>query len=408
MPKGNCPTYLLNNPNIDKPIEDVWEDIQKYTGEVYPDESSKYKEMVDFIVVLPPLKYEGKFIKGLYMCRGIEYVQSLYPNHKELFIPMSYTMWSSLPWSETADVYLSCYNNPEREAWFKNRYPEKSDKIFIGKQDADFTHEYAIAPVPDVIKNIDVLSVARLDKGKNLPLLVEALKLYEKKYGNVLKMTLITGQIRENFGDSEKEIVAQMAEVAGSIENLKRYVDFVGHVNYGSELSTYYSRAKCIVLTSIFEGKNRMINEALCCNVPVVVFKDLCNYTRGDDEIFPDNAGVFAESFTPESLADAMHYTVENYTKFTPRRSYLKKGGRINFVNECIDSIPYYRDNLPEYVPGRIQDNLWVNLAVQANYQMSLNDFIYGRNLFFQHVKVNEQFYRTMDFYCQKMDLIRS
>ncbi|MDL5057385.1 hypothetical protein [Geitlerinema calcuttense] len=50
--------------------------------------------------------------------------------------------------------------------------------------------------------------------------------------------------------------------------------------------------------------------------------------------------------------------------------------------NRCLDSFPYYRENVPDYIPGQAYNNLWLDLALQQNYQVSLHDFLYGRSQF--------------------------
>ena len=54
---------------------------------------------------------------------------------------------------------------------------------------------------------------------------------------------------------------------------------------------------------------------------------------------------------------------------------------------------------MPEYVPGRAQDNMWLDLAMQENYQLSLNAFLYGANPAIHHVKLSEVETGIMDFF---------
>lgn len=401
MPKGWCPEYFYFNPKLEKEksLEQIWEEIQFYSGEFFVDDSAKFRLQTDFMVPLPPLLYEGKFIKGMYLSEGVDYIHSIFPRINELFISMAYTMWSSLPYSEKAEVYLTCFDYPERERWFKEKYPYKNDKIFIGLQDADFTNEYVFAPTWNTPKDIDVLCISRLSSVKNIHILVQALKDYHTKYGKRLKATLITGNDGLKFADDEKAIITQLEDIVGGSDELKKYLNIIGRVNHGDELATYYSRSKLVVLTSIFEGKNRTLNEAMCCNTPVIVFKDLSKYTRGSDHAFPEGAGLYVPRFTPKSMCDTIYKALSNLDKFTPRRSYLTYNGRKNFLNRCIDSIPYYRENLPEYEPGKAMENLWLDLAMQENYQLSLNDFLYAKNPAIHHVKLHEENTGIMDFF---------
>lgn len=405
MPKGILHYYLYSNPNTNKPLEEVWADIQDYSAETFPDNEDKFKKKTFVSVVLPPLEYNGTFLKGMYLSQGVDCIQELYPNHKELFIPMATSMWSSISLSEHPDVYLTSYDYPERIEWFKKTYPEKAGKIFIPLLDTDFLNENYIFPIAGTPKDIDVLCISTLLDSKNLHILAKALKIYHEKYGYKLKTTLVTGGLKENFSEREAYVINKMSEAVGGVEKLKEYIKFISFAQYGIELNTLYSRSKCTVLTSIFEGKNRSLSESICCNTPVVVFKDLCKYTRGKEEIFPENAGIYVEEFSAEALAEKLHYMMEHYKEFTPRYGYLKNNSRLKFLNKCIDAIPYYRENLPEYEPGRIQDNIWVSLAVTDNYQMSFMDFLYGASFYLQNATINQNLTKIIDFYYNKFQM---
>ena len=137
--KGAYPVKYFLNPSINQPIEEIWDDIDAYTGEYFEDEPHLHKK-IDFVVPLPPLKYKGKFLKGLFFSQACEYILKLYPELKKIFIPCAYTMWSNYSWSDSAEVYLTCYENKEREKYYKNKYPNKKDIIFVPLQDADFTN----------------------------------------------------------------------------------------------------------------------------------------------------------------------------------------------------------------------------------------------------------------------------
>ena len=250
-----------------------------------------------------------------------------------------------------------------------------------------------------VEKDIDILCVSRVSSVKNLPILIKALKLYHQKYQKRLKAVLITGVKDKKFNDSEKEILKTLEQECGGHDELNKYIEIIGQVPHGDALNKYYTRSRFVVLTSIYEGKNRAINEANLCNTPVIIFKALSKYTRGEDKAFGPGCGLYAPEFSPESLCDTIREGMLNQDKFSPRRGYLSFNGRMNFINKCIDSIPYYRENLPEYVPGRIQDNMWVDLSMQANYQLSFNAFLYGANTAIHNVKLHEENTGIMDFF---------
>ena len=400
MPKGKYPVEYFFNPNINKPIEEIYRDIDAYSGEFFSDQA--IKTHTDFIVILPPLKYEGKMTKGIFMSQGVDYLYSFSPQIGKLFFSMAYTMWSSYPWSEKADVYLTCYKNPHRENWYKNTHPDKRKKILLPLQDADFSNEYLMCPTFNTPKDIDILYVARISQVKNIPLFIEALKIYREKYGKKLNATLLIGHSPDNKTQKAKDILNEIKQQYGDITN---YVTLLDLIEY-HKMSEIYSRAKFTVLTSLIEGKNRTIQESMSCNTPVIVFKDHNKWARGPHELFYKDSGLYVPAFSAEALADTMYDGLTNYEgRFFPRRNYLKNNGRMNFVNTCVDSIPYFKDNLPEYQEGRIQDNLWLDLAMQANYQISFHDFVYGRNNAIQHVKCHENSHSLLDFFYSRFKI---
>ena len=406
MPKGYCHTYFYDNPNVEKEkdIEEIYRLIQEYSSEFFIDDPLYLRQCTDFFVPLPPLKYKGVFLKGMFLSQGVDYIHSLFPKINELFFSMAFSMWGSIPYSEKAECYLTCYNNLHREIWFKSVYPNKKDKIFIPLQDVDFTNDIMVCPEP-IDKDIDIICISSLYPRKNIPLLLETLITYHKKYGKLLKAVLITGTRTKDYDEAQIQVLKELEAIAGGSDELNKYIEIKGYVKYGDALNSYYSRAKLAVLTSIFEGKNRSISEAILCNTPVVIFKDFNKYIRGGDKAFPDNAGLYAPEFSAKSLAETIHKALNNLEQFTPRDSYLKENGRLNFLNKCVDSIPYYHENLPNYSPGHIEDNEWFIEALADNYDMSLIQFLYGWDNSIQQTKLHENNTAVMDFYNKKFNI---
>jgi hypothetical protein len=130
---------------------------------------------------------------------------------------------------------------------------------------------------------------------------------------------------------------------------------------------------------SLLDGKNNSIAEAMSCNTPVICFQTFNQYPRGQDQIFPQGSGLLSK-FDPESLADTLHTAFDNLTTFKPRLNYLKYQGRKHFFNTCLDYFSDYSSRIPDYEKGEAYHNLWLDLAIQHNYQISLHDFLYGRS----------------------------
>lgn len=392
--KGNkWPVEYFQNPNINKPIEQIWDDIDNYTFEEQFERKEKIESM-DFVIPLPPLKYAGIITKGVFYSQSVDLIIEKFPRLKEIFIPIANSMFSSYPQSIHADAYFVCYENKKHEEYYKTKYPSKKDVVMLPLQDADFTNEYKISPAFNVFKTLDVFCVSTAYPVKNLPVIAAALKIYEQKYKKRLKVKYALGN-KDLTTNPDKTIdisklrydaKQQLETVMKILGDYQNYIEFIPFIPY-SELPKYYTSAKCCVLASLLEGKNRFISEAMSCNTPIIVFKDFNKYSRGDYPIFFNNSGEYVPSFHPESLADTIHKVINNQDNYTPRKNYLLYNGRKNFVNTILDKIPYFKENLPEYSKNGIMNNLWVDLAMQANYQLSTYDFIYGKNPAIQHVR---------------------
>jgi glycosyltransferase involved in cell wall biosynthesis len=234
-----------------------------------------------------------------------------------------------------------------------------------------------------------------------------SLKTYRRKYAPI-RMALIVGKPFDvNFQGLAPHELEQLRQVETILEHPRDYIDFVPQARYVEELPRYYSRAKLCVLGSLLEGKNRAIYEAMSCNTPVVCFRQFNQYARGDTPAFPAGAGLCAAEFDPESLADTFHQVLQNEVQFRPRQRFLESSGRKHFFNRCVDSFPYYERALPDYARGGHFANLWLDLAVQANYQLSLNDFLYNRNPRLSHVRGLKAIAEMLKFYFTRFGLQR-
>jgi len=403
MPKGQYQRDYFANPWVHntKSIEAIYKDVDAFTMEYFGDEP-EFVERIDFVTVLPPLGYDGQFIKGICFSQGVDYLYQLYPQLGQIFHSIANSQWGAIPWSRQADGLFTLYENPDRENWFPKAYPDRAHQVLVPLQDADHTHEYAMAPVPFVKRDIDVLCVARLHDLKNIPLIAAALKVYREKY-RPIRMTLILGLGKpldlnlKGLTDGERD---EWRQIESILTHPFDYIEIVPQADHGTELPRYYSRSKLCVLGTLFEGKNRALSEANCCNTPTVCFAEFNQYIRGKTLQVPLGAGLQAPHFDAESLADTFHEVIENQGDFQPRRKHLEHSGRKHFFNRCIDSFTdYYPTKLPDFQAGRHFDNLWLDLAVQQNYELSLCDFVYDKNFLLTHVRGLAAIEKLLKFY---------
>lgn len=393
MKANKWPTQYFQNPNVNKPIEEIWDDIDNYTFEEQFEKEEKINN-IDFVIPFPPLKYKGEVIKGVFFSQAVDVIIEKFPRLKEIFFPIANSMFSSYPQSEHADAYFTLYKNLKREEYFRKKHPNKKDVILLPLQDADFLNEYKMAPTFNTPKTIDIFCVSTAYPVKNIPIIAKAIKEYQYKYNVTLNVKYAIGSrdliVSSNrtidYSKLRSDAQGQLKQVQEILGAYQKYIEFIPFIEY-KDLPKYYTSAKCCVLASLLEGKNRFISEAMSCNTPIIVFKDFNKYTRGDYPIFFGNSGEYVPEFSAESLADTIHKVINNPKNYEPRKNYLIHRGRKNFVNTIIDSIPYYSQNLKGYEKNRIQENLWADLAMQNNYQLSTYDFIYGKNTAIQHVR---------------------
>jgi hypothetical protein len=356
MAHGRFPREYISDPHICKAIEEIYADINNFTWELF-DGDEETPDNADITVVLPPMVYDGYVVKGLFFSRAVDFLYKEVPKLRSFFMCMAYSMFSSYPWADYADAYLACYSNHPRELWYREKHASRSHTYFIPLAETDFLNEYRFAPVRGVEKDIDVLCVSRLQDVKNVQMIARALVVYRSKYRRQIRMTLITGH-RNGVSSGALPPYArdQLAAVKSILGKIEDYVDLIGYVNHWTELPKFYSRSKVFVLGSLIEGKNQ--------------------FARQGHPIASHEAGVCC-AFDPEALADTIHLVLENPKAFSPRLSYLKQNGRRNFLNQCLDSIPYYRDTLPGFIPGQHAQNQWIDAAIHCSYGMDLNTFLY-------------------------------
>ncbi len=389
MPAGRFPYEYFKDPHIQKPIEQIYQDINGYTWETTDDDSELWHGESFIQVVLPPLQMDGLCVKGIFYSNAVDVILRRYPWLSDLFHTIGSSMFSSYSWSRKADVLFSVYNNPHRDNWFRNQEPARHHQLLFPLLDSDFLNELTFCPLNVAEKDIDVLCISRLNPDKNLEVVAKAIQILNKKYNASVRMTLITGQkmdlnlqyIRPN----ERE---EFYKIESAVEHFRDYIDVVlDRIFDPTELARYYSRAKVCVLGSLLEGRNRCIREAISCNTPVVCFKQLNQYARGDQPELPDGAAMYAPEFDAEILADTLYEALNHRDSFHPRKAFLRHFGRKTFLNQCLNLIPHYREVLPDFSEYDNYSNDWLNMAIYQQYEKSFHDLLYDKQVELTYAK---------------------
>jgi len=138
-----------------------------------------------------------------------------------------------------------------------------------------------------------ILSVGRLVKEKNLPLLIRAFKKNNQQLPRTV--LLIVGS-----GPDE----ARLKKLATSL-NLNQQVIFKG---WQDDLASYYKTADLLVVTSNSEGYNRTVIEAMACGLPVI----MTNVGLAGEVIINNENGLVISQDNEEELINAITKLINN------------------------------------------------------------------------------------------------
>lgn len=415
MPAGDQSRYFeyFQNPHINKSIEEIYQDMDAFTGEIVPQDGVFHLEdsYAFSLNLLPPIQFEDTFVKGILFSNAVDYLNSLFPDLSEYYFTVSHTLQPSFSWSVHTDAATILYTNPHREAWFRKTYPHRKECRLVPITLSDMTNEHFFCPQENLErapeKDIDVLCVSRVDVQKNIHMLIQAAKVFEEKYNRSLKITLITGhEIPEN-PDAQPAYIRQAYEqCVPFLAQLKHPIEIVTKSLDRESIRQYYRRAKTTVLCSLWEGKCRAIHEAAACDSAIVCFREFNQYLRGENpHAFPPGAGLYAPDFDAESLADTLHQALNNLGEFHPRQQFLNNGyGIKNTFNTLIEQFPYYQEHLPCYEPGTHYDNPWLYRAFWDNYQVYFEDYHSKPVMMSRGIDRMERF---KDFYQSHLNLFK-
>jgi glycosyltransferase involved in cell wall biosynthesis len=144
-----------------------------------------------------------------------------------------------------------------------------------------------------------VLFVGRLAVQKNVPLLLEAIAVYLRKYGRDLRLTLAgDGELREKL-----ESQVSRLRLGGN-------VTFVGAL-HGEQLEAAYQDADLLALTSTKESFGLVFIEAMTKGVPIVSVDIPAVRNVVENGV----NGILAEQ-NPESVADAVRAVLTDSARY--------------------------------------------------------------------------------------------
>jgi len=154
------------------------------------------------------------------------------------------------------------------------------------------------------------LSVGTVEPRKNYELLFKAYARFISDSSDNFPLYIAGGK-----GWLESDI-GRMVESLG----IKDSVKFLGYVS-DDELSVLYTKCYAFIYPSFYEGFGLPVLEAMSCGAPII-----CSKTTSLPEIVED-AGVFIDPFSVNSLVDAMVRVKEN--------EHLRENLKSRAINQC-------------------------------------------------------------------------
>ena len=176
--------------------------------------------------------------------------------------------------------------------------PSRITVVPNGVDFSRFHTGYSVERIQEVSKKLGLdgdyfLYLGTLEPRKNIPRLIEAYALLQKKLGKVPLLVLAgrKGWLYESIFERVKEL------------GLEKDVIFAGYVS-NEDTPPLMAGAKAFVFPSLYEGFGMPPLEAMACGTPVIVAN-----TASLPEVVGDS-GLYVDPFDIESMVEAMERIV--------------------------------------------------------------------------------------------------
>ena len=206
----------------------------------------------------------------------------------------------------------------------KNGTKEKNIQVIPNGADI-----YFINKIPEQEKKYDLIFVGRLNYQKNIPLLVEAVKILKNNFPKIKTAIVGAGEEKENLENLIKKY------------ELETNFEFLGEIKDRENLFKILKSAKIFTLPSILEGFPLTLVEANACGLPVVSVKTAYNNTQ---EYIKNNENGIIVSPNPKEFADTIHRILENQEFLSKMsKSSIKKAAKYNWDDIYKKQETYYK-----------------------------------------------------------------
>jgi len=318
--------------------------------------------MISAAILKKPQKEGGVIQKGAVVISQPDEVYGLIPEIKDYFYLVERRGWRGMNTSKEADIKLV----EDYSTWEETRknFP---NAILLDLAGGDFVDVTKFKPL-DIEKRYTGIQISCWEKFKRHELVVQGTSLLPQykflKFGHFI-----------NRGTLEERLFR--GEIINMSRDLGANIDFAydkletneGLPNKSKEINYLINQCSVGILTTEIEGVNRFKMECLSAGVPVIVPSDVSFPTK---KHINDQTGLLYEP-TPNGLAKAIKYTLNNYQTFKSREYVLNSTGHINSLNKLKKSLNKLcrRDNQiynfdDIYYDGRNQSLTWDDNVISS------------------------------------------
>jgi glycosyltransferase involved in cell wall biosynthesis len=206
----------------------------------------------------------------------------------------------------------------------KYEIPGERIRVIRNGTDHDIMSQPRSAPRVGA-RDCQLLFVGRLSPQKNIPLLLEAIAAYLRRYGGGVRLTIV------GEGETRDEISTQITRLGlGGIVTLRGPL-------YERQLQSVYEESDLLLLTSINESFGIVLIEAMTKGLPIVSVDIL-----GVRNVMASGVNGILSEPTPDAVADAVHTLLANpdlYAAVSMNNLDRARGFRWGSIAEDMDTI---------------------------------------------------------------------
>jgi glycosyltransferase involved in cell wall biosynthesis len=204
---------------------------------------------------------------------------------------------------KSAHVVVPSHFSKERLQYFTQLPIEKFVTVYEGPKSI-VEQEIPGVKLNHIINKINgapfLLHVGSLDKRKNLPRLIRAVKILNDRGHEQLKLVLVGKASPKIFINNEVEILATIQE-----QGMQEQVVVTGYLE-DEELGHLYKNAMAYIFPSLYEGFGIPMVEAFRFEIPIAAANNSCLPEIGGD------AALYFDPLDEEAIANSIEILLNN------------------------------------------------------------------------------------------------